>query len=197
MASARCYTKSGSVEKYESNLWSMGSFGVAAFITGPDSSGNYTVTPPEGYEDSNTPTEFGCTTDYGGIKKTFYFTYTTIRITVYYKVIGYNYNRHVAFDCIISGGTENDTSPNKEIINDILKNNSIYLLWKVVTADGPFGSYTTRITSVGSLILDTGANYVDGTKYYMSEQHSEDQSCNPSSGTYNGYTWDTRVTGGT
>ena len=116
---------------------------------------------------------------------------------MYYKVIGYNYNGHVAFDCIISGGTENDTSPNKEIINDILKNNSIYLLWKVVTADGPFGSYTTRITSVGSLILDTGANYVDGTKYYMSEQHSEDQSCNPSSGTYNGYTWDTRVAGGT
>ena len=73
MASARCYTKSGSVEKYESNLWSMGSFGVAVDITGPDSSGNYTVTPPKGYEDSNTPTEFGCTTDYGGIKKTFYF----------------------------------------------------------------------------------------------------------------------------
>ena len=73
MASARCYTKSGSVEKYESNLYSMGSFGVAPVITGPDSSGNYTVTPPEGYEDSNTQTEFGCTTDYGGIKKTFYF----------------------------------------------------------------------------------------------------------------------------
>ena len=73
MATARCYTKSGSVEKYESNLYSMGSFGVAPVITGPDSSGNYTVTPPEGYEDSNTQTEFGCTTDYGGIKKTFYF----------------------------------------------------------------------------------------------------------------------------
>ena len=73
MATARCYTKSGSVEKYESNLYSMGSFGVAPVITGPDSSGNYTVTPPEGYEDSNTPTEFGCTTDYSGVKKTFYF----------------------------------------------------------------------------------------------------------------------------
>ena len=73
MATARCYTKSGSVEKYESNLWSMGSFGVAVYITGPDSSGNYTVNPPEGYEDSNTQTEFGCTTNYGGIKKTFYF----------------------------------------------------------------------------------------------------------------------------
>jgi hypothetical protein len=82
MASARCYTKSGSVEKYESNLYSMGSFGVSVIITGPDSSGNYTVTPPEGYEDSNTQTEFGCTTDYGGIKKTFYFKEATNYISL-------------------------------------------------------------------------------------------------------------------
>ena len=72
MATARCYTKSGSVEKYESNLWSLDS-SVPVVITGPDSSGNYTVTPPEGYEDSNTPTEFYCTTIYGGVRKTFYF----------------------------------------------------------------------------------------------------------------------------
>ena len=73
MATARCYTKSGSVEKYESNLWSMDSVGVVVTITGPDSRGNYTVTPPSEYEDSNTPTEFYCTTMYGGVKKTFYF----------------------------------------------------------------------------------------------------------------------------
>lgn len=73
MATARCYTKSGSVEKYESNLWSMESVGVTVTITGPDSSGNYTVTPPAEYEDSNTPTEFYCYTMYGGVKKTFYF----------------------------------------------------------------------------------------------------------------------------
>lgn len=73
MATARCYTKSGSVEKYESNLWSMESVGVTVIITGPDSSGNYTVTPPSGYEDSNTPTELYCYTMYGGVKKTFYF----------------------------------------------------------------------------------------------------------------------------
>lgn len=73
MASARCYTKSGSVEKYESNLWSMDSVGVSVIITGPDSRGNYTVTPPKGYEDSNTPTKFYCTTIYSGVKKTFYF----------------------------------------------------------------------------------------------------------------------------
>ena len=73
MASARCYTKSGSVEKYESNLWSMDSVGVSVIITGPDDFGNYTVTPPSGYEDSNTPTKFYCTTIYGGVRKTFYF----------------------------------------------------------------------------------------------------------------------------
>lgn len=73
MATARCYTKSGSVEKYESNLWSMESVGVVVTITGPDSSGNYTVTPPKEYEDSNTPTKFYCTTIYSGVKKTFYF----------------------------------------------------------------------------------------------------------------------------
>lgn len=73
MATARCYTKSGSVEKYESNLWSMESVGVAVVITGPDSRGNYTVTPPEGYEDSNTPTGLYCYTIYGNVRKTFYF----------------------------------------------------------------------------------------------------------------------------
>ena len=74
MATARCYTKSGSVEEYESNLFNIESFSLPVIITGPDSYGNYTVTPREGrYEDSNTPTELSCTTIYGGISKTFYF----------------------------------------------------------------------------------------------------------------------------
>ena len=79
MATARCYTKSGSVEKYESNLWSSPSAGnwssldVLGTITTPDSRGNYTVTPAQGYEDSNTQTEFYCYTMYGGVRKTFYF----------------------------------------------------------------------------------------------------------------------------
>lgn len=83
MASARCYTKSGSVEKYESNLYNMWSFGVSAIISGPDSSGNYTVDPPAGYEDSNTQTEFGFTTDYGGVRKTFYFKESIKEIWLY------------------------------------------------------------------------------------------------------------------
>lgn len=79
MATARCYTKSGSVNKYESNLWSSpsssnwSSIGIVGKITTPDSNGNYTVTPAPEYEDSNTPTGLYCYTMYGGVRKTFYF----------------------------------------------------------------------------------------------------------------------------
>ena len=79
MATARCYTKSGSVEKYESNLWSsptMGnwsSMGIVGTITTPDSNGNYTVTPEQSFEDSSDTTSYSCFTEYGGVKKTFYF----------------------------------------------------------------------------------------------------------------------------
>ena len=79
MATARCYTKSGSVEKYESNLWSsptMGnwsSMGIVGTITTPDSNGNYTVTPEQSFEDSSDTTTYSCFTEYGGVKKTFYF----------------------------------------------------------------------------------------------------------------------------
>ena len=79
MATARCYTKSGSVNKYESNLWSSpssanwSSGGIVGNITTPDSNGNYTVTPAPEYEDSNTPTGLYCYTIYGGVRKTFYF----------------------------------------------------------------------------------------------------------------------------
>lgn len=79
MATARCYTKSGSVEKYESNLWkspTMGnwsSMGIVGTITTPDSNGNYTVTPEQSFEDSSDATTYSCFTEYGGVKKTFYF----------------------------------------------------------------------------------------------------------------------------
>lgn len=83
MATARCYTKSGSVEKYEPNLFS----GVINHypinfnhkITGRDSNGNYTITY-EGYNDANSSNyDCYCKTIYGdfrnggGISKTFYF----------------------------------------------------------------------------------------------------------------------------
>ena len=194
MASARCYTKSGSVEEYESNLWNIGSFGLPVIITGPDSNGNYTVTPRESrYVDSNTPTELSCTTIYGGIEKTFYFKEidNTITIYVHHKVYGYSYMGYVAFDCSVSGlrfGRPVDDG----IVNDILKNNSIYIYWQAVTPNGPVGNYTTRITSVGSLILNTWSYYDPSKKYYLSSI-----SVKPSSGTYNGNKWNINADGGT
>ena len=200
MATARCYTKSGSVEKYESNLWvsptlgNWSSSGVVGTITTPDSRGNYTVTPANGFEDSNTQTGFYCYTMYGGVRKTFYFKEkdTTITIRVEYKVYGYNYNGCVAFNCSVLGNIYG-TPVNDATVNNILKNNSIYLSWEVVTNNGPFGNYKTRITSVGSLILNTWSYYDNSKQYYISERAY----CNPSSGMYNGNNWNTHVIGGT
>ncbi len=202
MASARCYTKSGSVEKYELNLFS-GDINhypnnFSTNMIGPDSNGNYSITY-NGYEDGDSSNyDCYCRTIYGpdwrngnGIKKIFYFVKNVIKIYLYIKVTGRSYNGLVAFDCIVSGGTEYDTSTNKEIINNILKNNSIYLSWGAVTPAGPLGNYTTSITSTGSLTLDTGANYVTGTQYYIDMTH--EPSCSPSSGTYNEHNWDTTV----
>lgn len=195
MATARCYTKSGSVEKYESNLWSSpslgnwSSLGIVGKITTPDSNGNYTVTPALGYGDANGQTEFYCYTMYGGVRKTFYFYEQIIKIYLYIQENGRNHDGYVSFDCVVSGGTKYDTSPNKEIINNILRNNSIYLSWKVATNKGPFGNYRTRLTSVGSLILNTGSYYSYSNQYYMSSAY-----CDPSSGIYsNGNRWKTSV----
>ena len=62
MQTARCYTKSGSVEKYESNLWSSptagnwSTLGVLGTITTPDSNGNYTVSLGGFFADSDNST---------------------------------------------------------------------------------------------------------------------------------------------
>lgn len=187
MATARCYTKSGSVEKYESNLWSMDSVGVAVVITGPDSSGNYTVTPPSEYEDSNTPTGLYCYTIYGGVKKTFYFKekITTINIKIRIGVIGENSGGNIVFKCTISSDDDN-------IMNDILRNNSIILSYSVVNTNGPVGKYTTRVTS-GMTLLNPGISYVFGKMYYV----EGGASTNPSSGTLihssKKYNWDISV----
>lgn len=106
-----------------------------------------------------------------------------IHIQVSISVNGYNNNGHVAFSCSVSSDKN---------VSDILQNSSISLSWKVVTPAGPFGSYTTSIRSTGSLTLNTGANYVTGTQYYI--DGGNPPYCTPSSGTYNGHNWDIRVT---
>ena len=47
--------------------------GLVGTITTPDSNGNYTVTPEQSFEDSSDTTTYSCFTEYGGVKKTFYF----------------------------------------------------------------------------------------------------------------------------
>lgn len=84
MANARCYTKSGSIEKYESNYFS----GIALYypnnfmgkLVGLDSDGNYSITY-NNYDDGTiSDYDCYCKTIYGpdwrngnGIVKTFYF----------------------------------------------------------------------------------------------------------------------------
>ena len=83
MQTARCYTKSGSVEKYESNLWespiggNWSTAGVVGTITTPDSNGNYTVTLGGDFEDSDTPTSYYCFTKYHNAINYFYFKIST------------------------------------------------------------------------------------------------------------------------
>lgn len=197
MATARCYTKSGSVEKYESNLWKepiMGnwsSLDILGTITTPDSNGNYTVTPEQSYEDSSDTTAYSCFTEYGGIKKTFYFKEKIIDITIHIHigVIGENYGGNIVFKCTISSNDDN-------ITNDILRNNSIILSYSVVNTDGPVGKYTTRVTNNTNL-LNPGIRYVYGKRYFV----EGGASTNPSGGTLihssKKYNWNTSVFVGT
>lgn len=205
MATARCYTKSGNVEKYESECFS-GDINhypnnFISNMTGPDSNGNYSITY-DGYDDGDSSNyDCYCETIYGdwrnggGVKKTFYFKKknSNIVIRVRVSVIGYSYGGFVAFDCSVEGevnGFHANTAD--KIANNILKDNSISLSLAAVTPAGPFGNYTTSITSTGSLTLNTGANYVTGTQYYIDVDHP--LYCSPSSGTYNGGNWEIRVT---
>ena len=106
MATARCYTKSGSVEKYESKCFS----GVInhypnnfnSNMTEPDYNGNYSITY-NGYDDGDSSNyDCYCETIYGdwrngdGVKKTFYFKKKGKTITKYVISIingpSYNYD---------------------------------------------------------------------------------------------------------
>ena len=83
MQTGRCYTKSGSVEKYESNLWSSPTAGnwstvvLLGTITTPDSNGNYIVIPGGDFVDSDTTTSYYCFTKYNNVMNYFYFKKST------------------------------------------------------------------------------------------------------------------------
>ena len=118
MQTARCYTKSGSVEKYESNLWespiggNWSTGGVVGTITTPDSNGNYTVTLGGNFEDSDTPTSYYCFTKYHNAINYFYFKHKEIispdptpvnrKITLYLSVINSVNPGKIEFKCNVS-----------------------------------------------------------------------------------------------
>ena len=167
MASARCYTKSGSVKKYESNLWSMDSVGVSVIITGPDDFGNYTVTPPSGYEDSNTPTKFYCTTIYGGVRKTFYFKESIKEI---YLMAGIGHQEETFIVVYLSFGN-----------NEYLGNDKLDVIVEV-TADNPNAFidsvyFTVDKNSYPSLVKRIYM-YIDMNRMYSAKVIS----CSPMSG---------------
>ena len=94
----RAYTKSGSIEKYESGQWSVSwSGGATGTITGPDSNGNYTVNAPSGYVSGGSG--ISCTTKYGGKTKVFSFKSKTLN----------DYQPHIDFDIDTSPSAEEDT----------------------------------------------------------------------------------------
>lgn len=213
MASGICYTQSGGVKKYDGIVVPAVAKGDKSYNPGYDNIKHDTSSVPgEDHYSFNDPSSYtlvekgsSARDDCPLIIVTYYpvapanpcyFNYNkkivsiiTIRVNI--SVNGYNNNGHVAFSCSVSGdvnGTANNT-----LANGILRSNSISLSWKVVTPAGPFGSYTTSITSTGSLTLNTGANYVTGTQYYI--DGGNPPYCSPSSGKWNDeYNWDTYVT---
>ena len=205
MASGICYTQSGGEKKYDGIVVPAVAKGDESYNPGYNNIKHDTSSVPgEDHYSFDDPSSYilvekGSSTrdDCPLIIVTYYpvapanpcyFNYNkdNIEIThiqVSISVNGYNYNGHVAFSCSVSSDKN---------VSDILQNSSISLSWKVVTPSGPFGSYTTSITSTGSLTLNTGANYVTGTQYYIDAGNPP--YCSPSSGTYNGHNWDIRVT---
>ena len=122
MATARCYTKSGNVEKYESGCFDgVGGHYPISFshnIIGPDSNGNYTITY-EGYDDANSSNyDCYCKTIYGdfrnggGVSKTFYFIKRKTRIT--FRLSNLTSGAKGTVTCSISGPLPTDVFFNIE-----------------------------------------------------------------------------------
>lgn len=185
MATARCYTKSGSIEKYESNAWSSpisgnwSSTGIVGTITTPDSNGNYTVTPASNYTDSDKTTTDYCFTVYGGIKKIFYFRKKIIDITINITDAGYqDYKGYLVFNCKISSNVDS-------VAGGILASNQIIISYQIVDAAESkiVGNYSERV-KFDMTMLEPGIKYSKDSRYYISAQNPKVE---PNSGTHAGY----------
>lgn len=189
MATARCYTKSGSIEKYESNVWSSPTFenwssmGIVGTITTPDSNGNYTVRPASDYTDSDKTTTDYCFTVYGGIKKIFYFKKKFISIKINITATGYqDYKGYLVFNCKISSNVD-------FVAGGILASNQIIISYQVVDADSHriIGNYRQR-AKFDMTMLEPGIKYSAGARYYINIVNGV--KINPNSGTHAGYEWE-------
>lgn len=185
MATARCYTKSGNIEKYESNAWSSpifgnwSSMGIVGTITTPDSNGNYTVTPASNYTDSDKTTTDYCFTVYGGIKKIFYFKKKIIDININITATGYqDYKGYLVFNCKISSNVDS-------VAGGILASNQIIISYQVVDAAESkiVGNYSERV-KFDMTMLEPGIKYSMDSRYYISVQNIKVE---PNSGTHAGY----------
>lgn len=81
----RAYTKSGNIEKYESNYWQSPIWNnnyVCGNISTPDSNGKYIITPNSGYKTSSSPTNLYCITKYNNVEYKVYFEKSNITITI-------------------------------------------------------------------------------------------------------------------
>lgn len=119
MATARCYTKSGSVEKYEPNFFSGTTdyhpVPFTTIMTEPDSNGNYSITYDGYHEGNSNHYDCYCKTLYGhfrngnSISKTFYFirdepSYPTIT----FKLSSISTSGYIQINCSQSGPLEVD-----------------------------------------------------------------------------------------
>lgn len=175
MATARCYTKSGSIEKYESDLWksplsaNWSSLDIVGKITTPDSNGNYTVTPAPEYEDSNTTTGLYCFTMYGGVRKTFYFKKSIEEIVIHSGVgsftltgleifLSFKDNKYLGNDKldVVVEVTANNPNGLIDSINFIVDKNSISPLKTEILNPSHDRVYSTKITSCQPM---KGKNY--------------------------------------
>ena len=163
MATARCYTKSGNVEKYESNLWEHPGYlnwsnsGIVGTITTPDSNGNYTVTPRKGYKDSKISTNLYCYTMYNNIKKIFYFTDDTPSYTtVTFKLSSINTRGYINITCSISGPLEvNITCIIERISGNGIKRNYSLVYEKSNKMGGYQQFYVTEKPSINDVYTIT------------------------------------------
>lgn len=180
MATARCYTKSGNVEKYELNCFSGAvnhyPIDFTHHIIGPNSNGNYTITY-EGYDDGNSSNyDCYCKTIYGadwrngkGEIKTFYFKKAIKEILIHSGVgfftntgleifLTFNGNKYLENDKlnVVVEVTANNPNSFIDSINFTVDKNSIAPLKVEILNPSHNRVYSTKIISCQPM---KGKNY--------------------------------------